>query len=182
MFAKNIAANSRDIFARQKIAERKAYEQACAAYLRTCKKRREYAVGDYVLLHTDGRTKLDLDWSGPYLVTDCVRDLVYEHEDLNSHVRSQAHVNRLHAFFPGHHSVAQLRNDALNLDEFFIDVVREHRIIEHRIWLRVKWSGYDVYQQDDDRSWVLYQDAKDSPAVQQYLRDHPELHDLLTSA
>jgi hypothetical protein len=82
-----------------KDAEKKSFQKAKEQFLRKCKGKYQYEIGDFVLIHFDREHKLALAWKGPYVITNKVNEVTYEVEDLNTHAKFNAHINRLHIFY-----------------------------------------------------------------------------------
>ncbi len=163
-----------EIYEQCREAEAAAFKAARDRLLKANRRRRaDYDPGDYVLAYDDTADKLSPPWRGPYLVLAKPRDLVYELQDITSGRRFNAHVNRLHAFYPGTLTERELRAEALKTDQYYVDLVHEHLVDRHgQWWFRVRWLGYDEYARDDTRGWVLFADCRNDDTIKAYIRDH----------
>ena len=84
---------------------------------------------------------------------------------------SRVHVNRMH-IYPGNLSPEQLLAESAKQEEYPIETVHSHQLVDGTYWFYVKWLGYPQGPVDDDDAWVAYQDCRFAPAIKNYVKAH----------
>lgn len=115
-----------------------------------------FECGDYVLrgiLPRNRNSKLCLHWKGPFRVTSCESDFIFEIEDLLTGKKEFAHGRRLRFFRNKYFEVTEevkehllYQEDELQVVESFDDI----RSSNGRIEILVKWKGFS----EDETDWV----------------------------
>jgi len=110
-----------------------------------------------------------MEWRGPFLIVGRVNDLIYTVQDLDGSKSQDVHVNRLHLFYPGNLSPDQLLAESAKQEEYYVEAVLDHSVINQEFWFLVKWLGFEYQGPESNDSWVRYSDCKDSPAIKNYI-------------
>lgn len=127
-----------------------------------------FAVGDFVLkgvMSKDRVKKPSLRWRGPYRVTQCRSEYIFEIEEILTKKREEAHGRRLKFFRNSSYEVdddllehLRYQSGELLLVERIDDVRRMDGVIE----MLVKWRGFS----EDESDWVtLTTLQEDVPAL-----------------
>ena len=132
-----------------------------------------FAKGDFVL---KGRAKLgkklQLTWTGPFRVTECRSEYLFEVEDLVTKERTVAHGRRLKHFRNADYEVTEdllqhldyQRGELLVIESF--DDIREKN---GQIECLVKWKGFEESENDWLTAELLQEDVPD--LYREYLKD-----------
>lgn len=133
-----------------------------------------FTVGDYVLrglVPRERRRKPSLKWRGPFRVTKCHSDYVFEIEDLLTGKRQDAHGRRLKFFRNKDFEVSEdVRNHiAYQENELLvIEDLEDIRKTADEVQLLVKWRGFESEEND----WVSLPSLREDvpELVQEYLQ------------
>lgn len=137
----------------------------------------EFAVGDFVLARYAHRapSKLAPRWRGPLrIVGKNASGSVYTCKDLATRKKLDFTVDRLKRFETDL-SMRELTAIAANDNESFV----VEKIVDHTgdptkkstMDFKVRWQGYEP----SEDTWIPYIEARDLQALDDYIRDHPEL-------
>jgi hypothetical protein len=170
--AAHLVTATRALHERVVAVEAKVYEANRAEFLKKSKHRAIYDVGEHVLVRYPRTEKLLEAWRGPFQITAKENENIYEVEDLNSHDRQRIHINRLHVFYPGNLTHAQLCAEAVHQEEYLVERVDTHQVVDGEHWFYVKWVGYDQKPIDEEDCWVRYAHCRYSPVVKDYIAAH----------
>eukprot|EP00727_Mastigamoeba_balamuthi_P003844 m51a1_g13457 hypothetical protein (373) ;mRNA; f:68-1186 len=154
--------------------QKRIEEEHRTRYITSAKGKTSYQPGDYVILWSKRDEKLDLAWSGPFVVIGPHRDsnVIYEIESLVDHVRSTAHVDRLHFFYPGDMTLEQLSKEACNRGEFLIEKVYKHRRENGKLYFRIKYVGFPDMPDDHPDAWNVYENVRWCAPIKEYMNIH----------
>lgn len=132
-----------------------------------------FTTGDFVLRGDPKRgKKLQLTWRGPFKVTECRSEFLFEIEDLLTKQRSVAHGRRLKHFRNSEfeitedvtHHLEYQQGELLVIDNF--DDIREK---DGQVECLVRWKGFS----DEERDWVAYETLKEDvpDLIREFLDD-----------
>lgn len=132
-----------------------------------------FDTGDFVLRGNPTRgTKLQLTWTGPFRITECRSEYLFEIEDLLTKERSVAHGRRLKLFRNKDFSVTE---DVLEHLEYqrgellVIESFEDIRLEAGRVECLVKWKGFSSEENDWLTAESLSEDVPD--LFQEYLEE-----------
>lgn len=132
-----------------------------------------FTKGDFVLKADAKRgKKLRLTWLGPYRVTECKSDYLFEVEDLLTHEKATAHGRRLKHFRNADFEVTtdvthhlEYQRGELMVIESFEDV----RMTDGKAECLVKWRGFSNSENDWLTAELLEEDVPE--LYKEYLED-----------
>ena len=101
-----------------------------------------------------------------------MNDVLYRVVDLSNKEKQVTHITRMHRFWPGNLSEEQLKAEAAHVDEYFVEKVNRHKVVDKTLWFHVKWLGYPEGDEDNDDSWVKYEDSRWVPEIKDYMQKH----------
>lgn len=115
-----------------------------------------FAEGDYVLrgvLQRDRGSKPSLKWHGPFRVTACHSNYIFEVEDLLSGKREECHGRRLKFFRNADFKVTEELKNYLAFQDDEIFIIKQFDDIRKKsgkIQVLVSWKGFG----DEERDWL----------------------------
>eukprot|EP00727_Mastigamoeba_balamuthi_P006112 m51a1_g212 hypothetical protein (930) ;mRNA; f:16231-20963 len=173
-FAQRNVVKAAELFPVVQELQKRIEEEHHTRYIASAKGKTSYQPGDYVILWSKRDEKLDLAWSGPFVVIGTHRDsnVIYEIESLVDHVRSTVHVDRLHFFYPGDMTLEQLSKEACNRGEFLIEKVYKHRRENGKLYFRIKYVGFPDVPDDHPDAWNVYENVRWCAPIKEYMNIH----------
>eukprot|EP00727_Mastigamoeba_balamuthi_P014111 m51a1_g9322 hypothetical protein (1998) ;mRNA; f:142560-155187 len=173
-FAQRNVVKAAELFPVVQELQKRIEDEHRTRYIASAKGKTSYQPGDYVILWSKRDEKLDLAWSGPFVVIGTHRDsnVIYEIESLVDHVRSTAHVDRLHFFYPGDMTLEQLSKEACNRGEFLIEKVYKHRRENGKLYFRIKYVGFPDVPDDHPDAWNVYENVRWCAPIKEYMNIH----------
>eukprot|EP00736_Rhodelphis_marinus_P010817 Rmarinus@m.15248 len=138
-----------------------------------------FSVGDFVLaLLVCKKNKVQGRWSGPFRVVEELSDWVFRVRDIVDESTTRVlHASRLKFYADKDLGVTQSLKDiaAYHGSEYEVEELTAWKTEGDRVFLRVKWFGYD---EDEDQTWESFdQLAIDVPAVvREFSKEHQEEH------
>ena len=132
--------------------------------------------GDYVCVSYPGRSpsKLHPRWRGPMIVAE-VHDNTYVCQDLTTLKLLKFDISRLKLFN------LKCGDDAVDIaskdhGEYVVDKIIDHQHGPDKnkssMKFLVRWKGYEP----DEDTWEPYEHVKDCEALDEYVKNHPDLH------
>ena len=171
-FAKKLIAKSMGIFDKVKQISQQIFEKELQKIRRKAHGQVDFEIGNYVLIHYPRPDKISMQWKGPFIIVKRENSSIYHVQDLEGQQVDRVHVNRLHIFYPGTLTPNQLRAEAADQGEYYIEKVFQHEKRQGELWFLVKWLGYEYLGGTDEDSWVRYSDCRQSPQIKEYMRCH----------
>jgi hypothetical protein len=153
---------------------------------------KSFQEGDFVLqlkTATGIRGKLITRWIGPRLVLNRRNNdpshPVLDLFDLVTSQNIEASIDDCRLFYTGWFDEPTMVQDlhrlaALDKEEYEVEAILAHRIVETKIgtkikptdyWFNVKWAGFS----EEENSWEPYATLKTLSPLEEYLSKHPEL-------
>lgn len=134
-----------------------------------------FDTGDFVLrgvLERNRGKKPSLKWKGPFRVTECKSEFIFQIENLLTGDKEDAHGRRLKFFRNKDYEVTEELKDHLAYqgDELLvIDKFEDIRQVDGSTQVYVKWKGFS----DSENDWVSFDSLKeDVPAlIDEYIQD-----------
>eukprot|EP00727_Mastigamoeba_balamuthi_P003917 m51a1_g13522 hypothetical protein (447) ;mRNA; r:620-4358 len=173
-FAQRNVVKATELFPVVQELQKRIEDEHRTRYIASAKGKTSYQPGNYVILWSKRDEKLDLAWSGPFVVIGTHRDsnVIYEIESLVDHVRSTAHVDHLHFFYPGDMTLEQLSKEACNRGEFLIENVYKHRRKNGKLYFRIKYVGFPDVPDDHPDAWNVYENVCWCALIKEYMNIH----------
>eukprot|EP00727_Mastigamoeba_balamuthi_P002413 m51a1_g12169 hypothetical protein (643) ;mRNA; r:349-4513 len=173
-FAQRNVVKAAELFPVVQELQKRIEDKHRTRYIASAKGKTSYQPGDYVILWSKRDEKLDLAWSGPFVVIGTHRDsnIIYEIESLVDHVRSTAHVDHLHFFYPGDMTLEQLSKEACNRGEFLIEKVYKYRRKNGKLYFRIKYVDFPDVPDDHPDAWNVYENVRWCAPIKEYMNIH----------
>eukprot|EP00727_Mastigamoeba_balamuthi_P014658 m51a1_g9818 hypothetical protein (490) ;mRNA; f:1885435-1889030 len=173
-FAQRNVIKAAELFPIIQELQKRIEDEHHTRYIASAKGKTSYQPGDYVILWSKWDEKLDLAWSGPFVVIGTHRDsnVIYENESLVDHVCSTAHVDCLHFFYPGDMTLEQLSKEACNRGEFLIEKVYKHRRKNGKLYFRIKYISFPDVPDDHPDTWNVYENVRWCAPIKEYMNIH----------
>ena len=170
-FSQTLISTLSAIQAKVVLLQEKLYQEQLSAIRKKAHGQTDFEIGSYVLVRYPRQNKLEPEWRGPFIVLrrDEIGPFIYIISNLNNDTTQRIHANRLHVFWPGSLTEAELKAEAAGIDEFLIEKVFEHKTLKKVLLFRVKWLGFDY---DESDAWVSFSNCRFAPEIKKYMHEH----------
>ncbi|GKT30884.1 hypothetical protein ADUPG1_001741 [Aduncisulcus paluster] len=121
--------------------------------------------------------KLAPRFRGPFIVLEnCIRNMILIRSVIEDDSELRVHIRRVVPII-GEHSMDELKKMAASGEgEYVIQTITNHRGEDKEtLMFLVQWLGYDP----SESTWEYLWNVKDSIALENYLKEHPELVELV---
>jgi len=148
------------------------FDKSYHDYAKHAHGRTAFSPGEFVLIHFPRKSKLHLEWQGPFLVVGKDVGSIYIVETIHDHYRMRIPASRLHVFLTGSLTHDQLIAESNKQDEFVAESVIDHRFSNGNLEFFIKWIGLPLANKDDPESWFSFAECRFCPPVRDYMSRH----------
>jgi hypothetical protein len=157
-------------------AQQRACEQERQRYKKSLRRPAQLQPGNFVLWRRPRDSKLVHNFQGPYVVVAVIpepRKGIVRIRSLQPRPREyEVHVSDLAVFHPGHLTADELRREAAPADEYYVESVLDHHVVNGVTYFLIKWEFYPQPDPMDASAWLRWSDLGDEVHVVEYARRH----------